>query len=361
MLYGPADAVDLAQVRRALVVKLRHHGDVLLASPVIATLKRHAPHADVDALVYADTAEMLSLHPALDRLHLVVRAWKSRSALERARAEFRLYSELRGRRYDLLVHLSEHPRGAWLARALGCRYAVAPAATGKRAFWKRSFSHLYPLPACGGRHAVELNLDALRRIGLQPGDDERKLVLVPGEEAEARVAQLLAERGAPERYIHLHPASRWQFKCWTPERSAALIDRLHARGECVVMTAAPDEREVALVAAILGRCARAPVDLSGELSLKMLAALTRRARLFVGVDSAPMHIAAAMGTPVVALFGPSGESEWSPWKVPHRVVTSAGHACRPCGNDGCGGGKVSECLTSIPVDAVIEAIDAMLR
>src|SRR5512135_351475 len=102
MLYGPADAVDLAHVRRVLVVKLRHHGDVLLASPVLTTLKRHAPHAEVDALVYADTAEMLSLHPALAQLHVVDRAWKSRSALERMRAEFNLFSALRARRYDLL-------------------------------------------------------------------------------------------------------------------------------------------------------------------------------------------------------------------------------------------------------------------
>jgi heptosyltransferase-3 len=73
-----------------------------------------------------------------------------------------------------------------------------------------------------------------------------------------------------------------------------------------------------------------------------------------------MHIAAAMGTPVVALFGPSGEAEWSPWKVPHRVVASSEHRCRPCGNDGCGGGKVSECLTSIPVQAVLDAVVELL-
>jgi len=90
-----------------------------------------------------------------------------------------------------------------------------------------------------------------------------------------------------------------------------------------------------------------------------MAALASRARLFVGVDSAPMHIAAAMGTPVVALFGPSGEREWGPWMVPHRVVES-GHACRPCGNDGCGGGKVSECLTRLPVDRVHSAINELL-
>ena len=86
MSYGPGDAVDLVQVRRVLVVKLRHHGDVLLASPVITALKRHAPHAEVDALVYADTAEMLLLHPGLAQLHRVERNWKSLGMPARASA-----------------------------------------------------------------------------------------------------------------------------------------------------------------------------------------------------------------------------------------------------------------------------------
>jgi heptosyltransferase-3 len=96
------------------------------------------------------------------------------------------------------------------------------------------------------------------------------------------------------------------------------------------------------------------------LSLKHLAALTARAKLFIGVDSAPMHMAAAMQTPVVALFGPSGELEWGPWHVPHRVVASNDHPCRPCGIDGCGGGKVSECLTRLPQEAVLSAVDALI-
>jgi len=73
-----------------------------------------------------------------------------------------------------------------------------------------------------------------------------------------------------------------------------------------------------------------------------------------------MHIAAAMGTPAVALFGPSGEHEWGPWRVPARVVVSTAHPCRPCGIDGCGGGKVSECLTTLPVERVLEAARDLL-
>ena len=103
------------------------------------------------------------------------------------------------------------------------------------------------------------------------------------------------------------------------------------------------------------------VNLAGKLSLKQLAELTSRAKLFVGVDSAPMHMAAAVQTPVVTLFGPSGELEWGPWQVPHRIVKSNQHPCRPCGLDGCGGGKVSECLTTLPVTQVLDAVQGMLQ
>lgn len=361
MPNGPNDAMDTGGLKRALIIKLRHHGDVLLTSPVFSVLKKHAPGVEIDALIYADTRDMLAFHPAIAQIHAVDRTWKQAGLTDRIRAEWALFSSLRARRYDLVVHLSEHPRGAWLSRTLKPRYAVAPDYRDKGRFWKRSFSHRFSMPFNPRRPMAEWNLDALRRLGIQPAEDERKLVLVPGEAAERETDKLLADAGVTAgSFVHIHPGSRWQFKCWPAERTAALIDALALRGERVVLTAAPDPDEQSLIAAILSRTRAMPVDFSGKLSLKGLAALTARARLFVGVDSAPMHIAAAMGTPVVALFGPSGESEWGPWRVPHRVVSSDRHPCRPCGQAGCGGGRVSDCLTTLPVQSVLEAVVALL-
>ena len=171
---------------------------------------------------------------------------------------------------------------------------------------------------------------------------------------------MLGELGlAPGSYIHVHPASRWQFKCWPAEKTADLIDKLQTSVERVVVSAAPDADELDLVRRIRALATTPFADVSGKLTLKQLGALTRNAALFIGVDSAPMHIASAMQTPVVALFGPSGEFNWGPWQVPHRVVASNNYACRPCGNDGCGGGKVSECLATLPVSAVLQATHAL--
>jgi heptosyltransferase-3 len=154
------------------------------------------------------------------------------------------------------------------------------------------------------------------------------------------------------------------FKCWPAALSAELFTRIVRSGHRLVVTGAPDDRERALVDAILALTdaeTRARiVNLTGTLSLQELAALTSKARAFVGVDTAPMHIAAAMGTPTLALFGPSGEEEWGPWRVAQRVVVSRLHPCRPCGLDGCGGGKVSECLTSLRVDDVHAQFQALL-
>ncbi|MFM9972779.1 MAG: putative lipopolysaccharide heptosyltransferase III [Burkholderiales bacterium] len=359
---GPSDAIDFSSVKRALVVKLRHHGDVLLTTPVLSVLKSHMPQGEIDALVYGDTRAMLDGHPSLTNVFAIDRAWKKLSFLDRATKEWHLLAALRRRNYDLLIHLTEHPRGAWLARFLHCAYAVAPDYPRRSKFWRASFTHRFSLPKNPYRHMVEWNLDALRRIGVQPLPEERKPILVAGSEGEAEATQLLKLHGINERsFIHIHPASRWSFKCWPERRNAALIDALASRGERVVLTAAPVADELDFVARIVSHCKSTPINLSGLLSLKGLAALTARAKLFIGVDSAPMHMAAAMGTPVVALFGPSGEKEWGPWSPVARVVASNTHTCRPCGIDGCGGGKISDCLVTLEEDRVLAAALELLR
>ena len=356
-----ADAIDLHTIKRVLVIKLRHHGDVLLTSPIFALLKKRAPHLEIDALIYAETKEMLSFHPAINLIHLIDRN-KNRSLLTRLRSEWHLLTSLRRRRYDLIIHTTEHPRGGWLTRLAGARYSVAPHIANRRAWWRASFTHLYKLPRGTPRHTVETNLDALRRIGVYPDFlSEKYLVLEAGREALTYISNLHERHKlATKQYILLHPASRWMFKCWPEEQVSELIAALQQEGHRVVLTTGPDAAELAMAARITSALAQPVIDLAGQLSLKQLAALCASARCFVGVDSAPMHIAAAVQTPVVALFGPSSEVQWAPWQVRHRIV-NAEYSCRPCGNDGCGGGKVSDCLRSIPVSAALQAIHEIIQ
>ena len=305
------DPVPLPEIHRVLVTKLRHLGDVLLTSPVFTTLARAIPGAEIDALIYGGTEPMLSGHPAIAQIHTIDRNWKRQGIVSQLMEEWRLMRRLRARRYDLLVHLTEHARGLTLVRLLHPRWSVTRERTSGARMWRRHFTHFYRQPSHALRHTVEANLDALRRIGIQPGSADKQLVMVPDTQAQARVAALLAQnRLAPRSFIHVHPGSRWLFKCWPAARTAALLDRIVDDGFAVVVTGADDEQERGLVAAISAAIKPATrtrtVDLSAQLSLSELAAVAGQARAFVGVDSAPMHIAAAMGTPTIAFVRPVG-------------------------------------------------------
>ncbi len=360
-----ADPVLLPEIRRVLVTKLRHHGDVLLTSPVFNALARALPAAEVDALVYRGTEPMLAGHPAIAMVHVIDRSWKLQGIATQVREEWRLLRRLRARRYDLLIHLTEHPRGLQLARLLRPRWSVTCERAKPSILWRSQFTHFFRKPKHGLRHTVEANLDALRRIGIYPEPADKRVVLVPDRASHDRAMNLLAKHGlAPGSFIHVHPGSRWLFKCWPAASAAELLDRIVEGGYAAVVTAAADDSERALVAAIFN--AMKPLtrarttDLSAQLTLPELAVITGKARAFVGMDSAPMHIAAAMGTPTVALFGPSDDRVWGPWQVASRVITFNRQFCGPCDIDGCGGGKVSECLAMLPAGRVYGELRSLL-
>jgi heptosyltransferase-3 len=191
--------------------------------------------------------------------------------------------------------------------------------------------------------------------------DDKKPTLATDAPTLARARDKLRLAGwSGQPYAVVHPGSRWMFKAWTVEGNARVVDHLAARGLAVVLTAAPDAQETRFSDEILRHTRVDCIDLRGRLTLEELGAVIRQARLFVGVDSVPMHIAAAVDTPGVALFGPSSDIEWKPWSDAVQVVASRDFPCRPCGIDGCGGSKRSDCLATLPAGQVIAAIDAVM-
>jgi heptosyltransferase-3 len=171
---------------------------------------------------------------------------------------------------------------------------------------------------------------------------------------EERVQELLASLGlAPGAFVVMHPGAGWRFKCWNPAGYARVIEHLHHQGLPVILTGTSTAHEQELLTAILSQCRTTPVNLAGKLSLKELGALMSRARFFFGVDSAPMHLAAAVGTRAVALFGPTGAYNWAPWGPGHLVIQKEWD-CIGCGQDGCDGSKVSRCLEEITPEEVLD-------
>lgn len=343
------------------MIKFRHHGDVLLTTPVFNTIKNHYPHIQMDALVYSETAPMLEGLPSLSELHCVDRQWKKQGFKFQVQQELKLISTLKERKYDLVIHLTEHWRGATLCRLLKPRYSiVAKYPNRQNKFWKNSFTHHYPRPHTL-RHTVEKHLDALRHLNLFPVvPSDTKTSLAVSDSTMEEVNHLLQQHGvAEDKYILFHPTSRWLFKCWKETYAAELIDQLDDAGWTILLTSGPDGKEQDMIARIKALCKSTPVDLSGKTTLKQLGGFIGKSRLFVGMDSVPMHIAAALQKPTVALFGPSGDKEWGPWQTESEVLVDD-ISCRPCGLDGCGGSKVSNCLYAITPERTMLAIQRVL-
>ncbi|MFZ5587753.1 MAG: putative lipopolysaccharide heptosyltransferase III [Thermodesulfobacteriota bacterium] len=345
-----------ANLRRALVIKLGHIGDVLVSTPVLTGLKEAYPDLAITALVNQGTEAMLAGNPAVAELVVLRRELRGWAGL---RHQLDILVRLRRGRFDLALDISGGDRGAFLAFASGARLRVgfAPRQPHVRA---RAFHRLAD-PRGTQNHVVETLLRPLALLGIHPRD--RALKLHPDAVSRARAAAILAEHGlAPHGYAVVHPTSRWMFKTWTPAGNAAVIRHLLAQGLKVVLTASAETKELDFVARVLAELGSEPgvINLAGRVDLGLLAALIQPARVFFGVDSAPMHMAAALGTPCAALFGPSGEKMWGPWQVDCEVITRP-EPCRPCGNDGCDGSKISRCLVQIAPEQAIAALARLLE
>lgn len=332
--------------KRILVIKLKQPGDVLVSTPVIGALKEAWPECRVTFLVPRGTEDMVSGHPGLDGLLVADRRGGTWGQV------WRLIRTLRQQRFDLVLELSGGDRGAIYSFLTGARERVGFAHP-RQPFWQRHgcFTRLLPRPPVK-MHMVEQNLEALRALGLTPVNP--RLQFFWDDREEQRVQGLLTSCGLADRpFVVMHPGAGWRFKCWTPSGYARVIEALQEEwGLTTILTGTRAAHEQKLLAEIHQECRATPVDLAGRLSLKELGALISKARLFFGMDSAPMHLAAAVNSPAVALFGPSGVFNWGPWGEGHLVIKKDWD-CLPCGRDGCQGGKISRCLTELTPEEVL--------
>jgi len=352
---------DLSKVKRILVVKLRHHGDVLLTSPLFLNLKEFIPRAMIDALIYRESSPMLEGHPSIRRLLLYDRIWKKKIFFKRIYYEILFFYAIYREKYDLVINLTEGDRGALAALVSRAAISVGFEPEGK-GFWKKHKCYTHLIKNCKTpRHTVEKNLDALRRLGISPPLDKRALYFHIGEKERGEILNLLHEALIfPKDYFVIHPASRWRFKCypWMGE----IIKKLLERGEQVVVTSGGGSQELQLIEAIFQHLpySRGLLNLSGKTSLKQLGALIENSRCLISIDSVPLHIASALQTPVVAIFGPSSENNWGPWQHRQSRVVTEQISCRPCFMDGCGGSKISDCLYTLTAERILEAVDEMM-
>ena len=352
---GYGNYPDLTEIKKILVIKLRHLGDVLLTAPFFSILKKSLPQAEIDAYIYAESLPMLEGHPDIHELIGYDRKWKKLSFFQRMKREFVLLRRIKKEKYDLVINLTEGDRGAVCARISKARIKVGidPGKKSKR----KIYTHIVKIPGAP-RHIVEKNLDALRRIGIFPKESDKKLQIFLPEKAREKMRALLLEKGClPKEYILIHPATRWKFKGWREDRVVELIQMLVERGEKVVLTSGPDSEEVALIERIVKAAGSdSCLSLAGKVDLKELGALIDLSCVCVCMDTAALHIASSLKAKNVVLFGPTSEKNWGPWQNPNAIVVTKNFSCRPCYMDGCGGSKKSSCLEEIEAKEVLEAI-----
>ncbi len=356
------DAIQYQQVQRVLVVKLRQLGDVLLSTPVFAALKRRYPHLRVDALIYREALPLVQDNPDLDDIHCVDRKWKRLPLHRRIRQEIGLARTLRGKRYDLVINLTEGDRGALAALACAARWRVGRLEEKNAGFIgkPRVYTHLYRVMDMR-RHIVEQHLDALRRTGLRiPMASEPLVLKVPEASRQSAADKMRSAGWRGERFLLFNPTSRCIYKCLPTYTVARVMEQLHADGQRIAIASGPAESEQRMIRDTIAQCAVPVLDLGGNLDLLELGAAMQQADAFLSSDSLPMHMAAALQIPTIAWFGPLPDSVWRPWMVPQRVVAMDLN-CRPCNLEGCGDGMLSECLAGMHPDTIVRATNELLH
>ncbi|MCO5171950.1 MAG: glycosyltransferase family 9 protein [Planctomycetes bacterium] len=355
---------------RILIVRLSALGDVVHVLPALAALRAALPRALIGWAVEDRAASLLEGHPHLDRLHVVPRAaWSKALRKDPAwvlRGLRRTLRDLRAARYEVSLDFQSNLRSSALAWASG-----APRRVGQpRPFAKegsRALSTCAPAPVARDVHKIERNLALLGPLGLPPGPPPRPVV--PEPPAATALGEAFVAAGGPRVIIHPGVSAFGALKAWREDRFADLARRLVADGARVLFAyGGAAEEAVARALAAQAPGAELTPRTSGILEL---AALLRRADLVVGVDSGPLHLAAAVGAPVLGLYGPKHPGTYGPYWTPSEVAR-AGLDCSPCRHRRCprddvvtvegaaGPMRISPCMDRLEVDLAHAAARRLL-
>jgi heptosyltransferase-3 len=352
--------------RSVLVVVTRRIGDVLLATPLIRSLKRAWPAAAIDVLVFAGTQGVLAANPDI-RCVLTI--------AERPRlGEHLALAAKIMRRYDVALSLvpSDRPTVyAWLAG----RWRAGLVVDQPKHHWKQWLLQRWVPFDNLNTHTVLMHLALAGAVDVAPCYD---VIAASNDHDRAEIARHLPF-ALSEPYVVLHTYPKFNYKMWRPAAWVELAQQLQSRGLRVVLSGGNDAVELAYVDAIAREIAGA-VNLAGKLTLSQTAGLLQHARAYAGPDTAVTHMAAAVGIPVVALYGPTNPVKWGPWphayalpvnpwqrlgtqRVNNVTLIQGTATCVPCFNEGCDRRieSFSDCLQQLPVSRVSAALAEALQ
>jgi heptosyltransferase I len=333
-----------------LIVKLSAIGDVIHTLPSVACLRRRYPDAHITWIIEEAAADLIQNHPHVDRVIVSSRKrWLREIRQGNIRKPFReakaLVDVLQDRTYDLVIDFHGLLKSAvfvFLSR-------------GRRKLGYDSMQELSGLflnekiPEDMNKHAVDRYLDFLRYLGVE--DPTPEFVIPYDEENKQKIDRLLDTNGIDRQrpLVAVSPVALWDTKLWQEEKFAELADRIVGELKCQVVLTGHDGTALERIGSLMKR---PPANLGGMTTLRDLACLYQRASVLVTTDSGPMHLAAAVQTPVVALFGPTDPGRTGPYGTGHKVLT-APLSCRPCFKKTC---DTQACMREISVADVFDAV-----
>lgn len=332
--------VEPSSVRRALLIRPRFAGDLCLVLPVLEHVVRLAPGVRVDFLAEQPYAELLEGDP---RLHQVLSVPRKPSAKESAR----VFGQLAGTGYDLVLDLFCNPRTAVWTAATGARERVGYRGKG----WRSAVYNRHPVHE--GKSAVRWHLASIAALGWPVDAEAVPSLPVRQKEIDVARARLRLDMRQGTRLVAIHPGARWPTRQWDPARYAALARRAAGLAHVLVIGGPGEE---ALATGIANDSGATPVT---GLDLRELAALLATCDAFVGPDSGPLHVSVAVGTPTVGIFGRNEPERFFPYPAGHGHRTVyAGVWCSPCNLDVC---SHTSCLRAIGPDMVWNALAEILE
>jgi heptosyltransferase-3 len=334
-------------MKHVLIIKLRYIGDVLLATPTVRAIKAAQPDVRVTMMVNRGTEDVLSGNQDLEEVVVL-----DKGSLA---AQSRLIAGLRSRRFDTVLDLTDGDRSAFLSWISGASVRIG---FNDEHRWRGKYYTQVVQSMPGVQHRIDRDLEALKpmRIKADSKDLQLRVTLEEVDSSDQLLDRLGVQRS--QSIVILQPGARYWFKAWPPERYAELADWLTAQYGCHVLIGG-GSADLDLAQQIRQMAKSRPTIMAGRTTIKQFAAIAKKSALFVGSDSGAMHIAAAVGTSVVALFGPSNPREWGPRGGSAEILYKE-IDCRICFHPTCTRGE-QNCMRLISVEEVIAAAQKLLR
>jgi len=351
---------QLPQNSRVLFIRLRNLGEAVLDTANLRALKRFRPDLEIATLVEAIYADLYAADPDIEAIPLLRDADDKRSTFT---ARLSVIKEIRNRKFTAAINLHGGPTSAQLTFASGAKHRVAPA------HFRNGYAYNLRIPpvddllnqpnASQKLHTVENQFAEFQWLGL-PGETPMPthLCVAPPMRESANGKLSAAGIDPAKPYAVLAPTNEFYTKRWMPERFAEVAGKLIERGYQIVMTGAPTPEQIAQLKAVQAATKQKLSSIS-SLSIGELVAVIAGGKLFVGNDSGPAHIAAAVKTPLVVMFGPASSIRWRPWRAPSELVQNY-FACNPCSMYTCEAFDEPECIRSIRLAQVMGAIQKVL-